>query len=147
LRTTFIVGFPGETEADFDQLLAFVSAVEFDHVGVFTYSHEEGTSAYALVDDVPSGVKKKRQARLMARQKQIVARRQKGRIGQRARLVVDGASPQHELVLRGRLAGQAPEIDPQVFLTEADPETVHAGAFLDVEIVGADGYDLVARPL
>jgi ribosomal protein S12 methylthiotransferase len=76
-----------------------------------------------------------------------VARRQKGRIGQRARLVVDGASPQHELVLRGRLAGQAPEIDPQVFLTEADPETVHAGAFLDVEIVGADGYDLVARPL
>jgi ribosomal protein S12 methylthiotransferase len=147
LRTTFIVGFPGETEADFDQLLAFVSAVEFDHVGVFTYSHEEGTSAYALVDDVPSAVKKKRQSRLMARQKQIVARRQKGRIGQRARLVVDGASPQHELVLRGRLAGQAPEIDPQVFLTEADPETIRAGAFLDVEIVGADGYDLVARPL
>jgi ribosomal protein S12 methylthiotransferase len=147
LRTTFIVGFPGETEADFDQLLAFVSAVEFDHVGVFTYSHEEGTSAYALVDDVPNAVKKKRQSRLMARQKQIVARRQKGRIGQRARLVVDGASPQHELVLRGRLAGQAPEIDPQVFLTEADPETIRAGAFLDVEIVGADGYDLVARPL
>jgi ribosomal protein S12 methylthiotransferase len=147
LRTTFIVGFPGETEADFEQLLAFVSAVEFDHVGVFTYSHEEGTSAYALVDDVPSAVKKKRQSRLMARQKQIVARRQKGRIGQRARLVVDGASPQHELVLRGRLAGQAPEIDPQVFLTEADPETIRAGAFLDVEIVGADGYDLVARPL
>jgi ribosomal protein S12 methylthiotransferase len=147
LRTTFIVGFPGETEADFEQLLAFVSAVEFDHVGVFTYSHEEGTTAYALVDDVPSAVKKKRQSRLMARQKQIVARRQKGRIGQRARLVVDGASPQHELVLRGRLAGQAPEIDPQVFLTEADPETIHAGAFLDVEIVGADGYDLVARPL
>ena len=147
LRTTFIVGFPGETEADFEQLLAFVAAVEFDHVGVFTYSHEEGTTAYALADDVPSGVKKKRQARLMARQKQIVARRQKSRIGQRARLVVDGASPQHELVLRGRLSGQAPEIDPQVFLTEADPETIHAGAFLDVEIVGADGYDLVARPL
>ena len=147
LRTTFIVGFPGETEADFDELLAFIAAVRFDHLGVFTYSHEEGTTAHALADDVPGGVKKKRQSRLMARQKQIVSQQQKSRIGQRARLVVDGPSREHELVLRGRLAGQAPEIDPQVYLTDADPETIHAGAFLDVEIVGADGYDLVARPL
>ena len=147
LRTTFIVGFPGETEADFDELLAFIAAVRFDHVGVFTYSHEEGTAAHALADDVPTGVKKKRQSRLMARQKQIVAQQQKSRVGQRMRLLVDGPSPQHELVLRGRLAGQAPEIDPQVFLTDADPETARAGAFLDVEVVGADGYDLVARPV
>jgi ribosomal protein S12 methylthiotransferase len=147
LRTTFIVGFPGETDADFDELLAFVGAVRFDHVGVFTYSHEEGTTAHALADDVPNRVKKTRQSRLMARQKQIVSQQQKCRIGQRTRLVVDGPSAEHELVLRGRLAGQAPEIDPQVYLTDADPETVHAGAFLDVEIVGADGYDLVARPL
>jgi len=62
-------------------------------------------------------------------------------------MVVDGRSPQHELVLRGRLEGQAPDIDPQVYLTEADPDTAMAGSFLDVEIVGADGYDLVARPL
>ena len=127
LRTTFIVGFPGETEADFDELLAFIAAVRFDHVGVFTYSHEEGTAAHALADDVPTGVKKKRQSRLMARQKQIVAQQQKSRVGQRMRLLVDGPSPQHELVLRGRLAGQAPEIDPQVFLTDADPETARAG--------------------
>jgi ribosomal protein S12 methylthiotransferase len=147
LRTTFIVGFPGETEADFDELLAFIAAVRFDHVGVFTYSHEEGTAAHALADDVPTGMKKKRQSRLMARQKQIVAHQQKSRVGQRMRLLVDGASPQHELVLRGRLASQAPEIDPQVYLTDANPETVHAGAFLDIEIVGADGYDLVARPV
>jgi ribosomal protein S12 methylthiotransferase len=147
LRTTFIVGFPGETEADFDELLAFIAAVRFDHVGVFTYSHEEGTTAHALADDVPRRVKKKRQSRLMARQKQIVSQQQKGRVGQRVRLVVDGPSAEHELVLRGRLAGQAPEIDPQVYLTDADPETIHAGSFLDVEIVGADGYDLVARPL
>ncbi len=147
LRTTFIVGFPGEVDADFDELLTFVEAVGFDHVGVFTYSHEEGTSAYDLADDVPPGVKSKRRARLMARQKQIVTRRQKDRIGHRTRLVVDGRSPEHELVLRGRLEGQAPDIDPQVFLTEVDPEAVSAGAFLDVEIVGAAGYDLVARPL
>ncbi len=147
LRTTFIVGFPGETDADFDELLAFVEAVRFDHVGVFTYSHEEGTSAHDLTDDVTPRVKKRRQARLMARQKQIVAQQQKARVGDRVRVVVDGRSPQHELVLRGRVEGQAPDIDPQVYLTEADPETAIAGSFLDVEIVGADGYDLVARPL
>jgi ribosomal protein S12 methylthiotransferase len=147
LRTTFIVGFPGETDADFSELLAFIEAVQFDHVGVFTYSHEEGTGAHALADDVPAGVKKRRQSRLMACQQQIVSKRQRTRVGERTRLLVDGRSPQHELVLRGRLEGQAPDIDPQVYLTDADPETVHAGAFLDVEIVGADGYDLVARPV
>jgi ribosomal protein S12 methylthiotransferase len=127
--------------------VTFLEAVRFDHVGVFTYSHEEGTSAYGLADDVPAAVKKKRQSRLMTRQKQIVARQQKRRIGERTRLLVDGPSPQHELVLRGRLEGQAPDVDPQVYLTDADPETLRAGAFLEVEIVGADGYDLVARPV
>jgi ribosomal protein S12 methylthiotransferase len=147
LRTTFIVGFPGETAQDFDELIAFVERVGFDHVGVFTYSHEEGTTAFDLNDDVPAGTKKKRQSRLMARQKQIVAKRQKSRIGEHARLVVDGRSKEHELVLRGRLQGQAPDIDPQVYLTEVDPEVVGAGDFLNIEIVGADGYDLVARPV
>jgi ribosomal protein S12 methylthiotransferase len=147
LRTTFIVGFPGERDADFDELMDFVNTMRFDHVGVFTYSHEEGTTAYALPDDVLPGVKQKRQRRLMARQKAIVSARQKARVGERTRLVVDGPSPQHELVLRGRLQGHAPEIDPVVYLTEVDPETVRAGDFLEVEIVGADGYDLVARPV
>jgi ribosomal protein S12 methylthiotransferase len=147
LRTTFIVGFPGETEHDFDELLGFVETVGFDHVGAFTYSHEEGTAAHALVDDVPASVKKKRQSRLMSRQKQLATARQRARIGERAKLLVDGVSPEHELVLRGRLQGQAPEIDPHVYLTDADPEVIRAGDFLDVEIVGADGYDLVARPV
>ena len=81
LRTTFIVGFPGETEAEFEELRAFVRRVGFDHVGVFTYSHEEGTTAHDLADDVPAAVKTKRRNRLMAEQKRIVARAQKGRIG------------------------------------------------------------------
>jgi ribosomal protein S12 methylthiotransferase len=147
LRTTFIVGFPGETETDVDLLESFVSAVGFDHVGVFAYSHEEGTAAHAFADDVPATVKRRRQSRIMARQKRIVASRQKRRRGERARLLVDGPSPEHALVLRGRLQGQAPEIDAQVYLTDCDPETVRAGDFLDVEIVGARGYDLMARPL
>jgi len=147
LRTTFIVGFPGETDRDFDDLMSFVEDVGFDHVGVFTYSHEEGTTAFDLKDDVPAATKKKRQSRLMARQKQIVAKRQKARIGERTRLVIDGRSSEHDLVLRGRLQGQAPDIDPQVYLTECDVETISAGDFLSVEIVAAAGYDLVARPL
>ena len=147
LRTTFIVGFPGETEADVQELVAFITAVGFDHVGVFTYSHEEDTSAFDLVDDVPAAEKTRRQRTVMATQKKLVAARQKRRVGTRARLVVDGPSPEHEWVFTGRLSGQAPEIDPQVFLTEADPAFLRPGQFLDVEIVGARGYDLIARPL
>ena len=147
LRTTFIVGFPGETADDFAELEAFITEVGFDHVGVFTYSHEEGTSAHDLKDDVPAATKKKRQDRLMARQRDIVATRQQARLGERTRLVVDGQSPEHELVLQGRLPGQAPEIDPVVYLTDCDPSSFPKGSFIDVEIVGAEGYDLVARPL
>jgi len=147
LRTTFIVGFPGETAEDFNELEAFVEQVGFDHVGVFTYSHEEGTSAHDLKDDVPAATKKQRQERLMARQRDLVAARQEMRRGERTRLVIDGPSPEHELVVQGRLAGQAPEIDPVVYLTDCDPSTLPKGAFIDVEIVGSQDYDLVARPV
>jgi ribosomal protein S12 methylthiotransferase len=147
LRTTFIVGFPGETEADVDALLGFIQTVGFDHVGVFTYSHEEDTSAFALVDDVPAREKTRRQRRVMALQKKIVAARQKARVGSRARLIVDGPSADHDWVFTGRLPGQAPDIDPLVYLTEADPALLRPGQVLDVEIVGAREYDLIARPL
>jgi ribosomal protein S12 methylthiotransferase len=147
LRTTFIVGFPGETEADIDELEGFIETVGFDHVGIFTYSHEEGTAAGAMDDDVPAAVKRKRRDRLMARQQAIVEAAQQARIGQTVRLVVDGPSPEHDLVLRGRLATQAPDIDPIVYLTECDPSTLASGQFLEAEVVGARGYDLLARPL
>jgi len=147
LRTTLIVGFPGETAADFDDLCDFVRTVEFDHLGVFTYSHEEGTAAFGLADDVAPAEKRRRQRRLMALQKRIVARRQRRRLGERVRLMVDGPSPEHDLVWQGRLAGQAPDIDPVVFLTECDPSTLAPGQLIDAEIVGAREYDLVARPL
>ena len=147
LRTTLIVGFPGETDADFSELQAFVEDMKFDHLGVFTYSHEEGTSARSLPDDVPAQVKRRRQSRLMAMQKKLVQRAQARRVGERVRLLVDGASDEQELVLRGRLETQAPDIDSLVYLTECDVERVSAGAFLEAEIVGSRGYDLLARPL
>src|SRR5262249_49654084 len=143
LRTTFIVGFPGETDADVAELRAFVGDHAFDHVGVFSYSHEDGTSAFALADDVPARTKAARRATLRALQKSLVDKRQRARIGERARVIVDGPSNEHELVLRARLATQAPDIDASVFLTECDPSAYRAGDFVDVEIVDAQAYDLI----
>ncbi len=147
LRTTFIVGFPGETEDEFAELLAFVREIEFDHVGVFTYSHEEGTSAYTRTDDVPARVKTRRRNALMAAQRRIVRRKQRERKGERVRVLVDGPSPEHGLVLRGRLEGQAPDIDSCVYLTDADPERCRPGDIVDGVVEGARDYDLVVRPL
>jgi len=147
LRTTFIVGFPGETEGDVEALERFVEDQQFDHVGVFTYSHEEGTSAYRLPDDVPERVKGARRSRLMNLQKRIVRQKLTARVGHRTRVVVDGPANEHELVLRARLSSQAPDIDAGVFLTECDPSSLRGGDFVEVEIVGAKGYDLIARVL
>ncbi len=146
-RTTFIVGFPGETEADVAELCQFITDHEFDHVGVFTYSHEEGTSAFGLEDDVPEKVKTARRNSVMRLQKKLVKARQKRRIGQRHRIVIDGPASDHELVLRGRLATQAPDIDASVYLTECDPSAYRAGDFVEVEVVGARDYDLLVRPV
>ena len=147
LRTTLIVGFPGETEQDFLELDSFVADTEFDHVGVFTYSHEEGTRAHALPDDVPARIKRRRRNALMTRQKRIVKARLSGRVGQDAKVLLDGPSAEHGLVLQGRLEGQAPDIDSVVYLTDCDPSAWQAGDLIDARIVGARGYDLLASPL
>ena len=147
LRTTLIVGFPGETDPEFAELETFVSQAAFDHVGVFTYSHEEGTRAYALVDDVPAAVKWRRRHALMSKQRRIVARAQRARVGSEVDVLIDGPSREHELVLQGRLEGQAPDIDPVVYLTECDPSALAPGQLIRARIVEGRGYDLVAAPL
>jgi ribosomal protein S12 methylthiotransferase len=146
-RTTFIVGFPGETAEDVAELESFVRDHEFDHVGVFTYSHEEGTSAFGLDNDVPQATKTRRRDGVMGLQKKLVKARQRRRVGERARLLVDGPASEHELVLKGRLMTQAPDIDASVYLTECDPSQFKPGDFTEVEIVGARDYDLIARPV
>jgi ribosomal protein S12 methylthiotransferase len=147
LRTTFIVGFPGETPADVDALTDFVSDQRFDHLGVFTYSHEEGTRAHALDDDVPAAEKSARRDRLMRLQETIVSARLAERIGEPVQVMVDGPSPESPLVLTGRLEGQAPDIDASVILTECDPSDVRPGDLVTARIVAAAGYDVVAAPL
>ncbi len=144
LRTTFIVGFPGETDQDFDQLSAFVRDTGFDHVGVFTYSHEEGTHAHGMDDDVPAEVKQERRHSLMALQRDLVAQQQRNRIGRDVQVMVDGPSPESELVLTGRLQGQAPDIDAMVYLSDCDPSAFAPGDLINARVTDAKDYDLVA---
>ena len=96
---------------------------------------------------MPERVKTARRNTVMRLQKKLVKARQKRRIGQRVRIVVDGPASEHELVLRGRLSTQAPDIDASVYLTECDPSAYRAGDFVDVEVVGARDYDLLVRPV
>jgi ribosomal protein S12 methylthiotransferase len=147
LRTTFIVGFPGETEADVDQLADFVRETGFDHVGVFTYSHEEGTRAHAMTDDVPARVKRARRDRIMRLQHEIVEGRRARQIGTEVSVIVDGPSPESELVITGRLEGQAPDIDSMVVFSDCDPATLIPGTLVRAQVIGARDYDLIAMPL
>jgi len=141
-RTSFIVGFPGETEADFQELLAFVEAAEFDNVGVFTFSDEEGTASFDLPGRIAPQVKEARRRRLLALQKRISLRRNRRLVGQRVEVLVEGTHPESDLLLRGRLASQAPEIDGAVIINDG---TAEAGSFVTCEVTEAHPYDLVAR--
>jgi ribosomal protein S12 methylthiotransferase len=148
VRTTFITGFPGETEEDFDELLAFVRNVEFDRVGVFTYSDEEGTPAFALPDKVDAKVAAKRRDRLMREQRRISLKRNRARIGETCRVLFEGAAKETDLLWQGRLETQAPDIDGVVLINDA-PEgfTPAPGDFVNVRITDAHEYDLIGHIL
>ena len=142
LRTTFITGFPGETDTHFKHLLEFVREIEFDHVGVFTYFHEEGTTAYNYSDLVPNEIAVLRRDELMSVQQQINRKKNKARVGEVLPVLIEGTDAEEEYLVTGRLATQAPEIDGQVIIEESDVET---GQILPMLITGSTDYDLVAR--
>ena len=141
-RTSLKVGFPGETDAEVEELLAFVGEAEFDHLGVFTFSDEEGTTSFDLQGRVAPGVKERRRRRLLAEQKKISARRNRRRVGERVEVLVEGLHEDSDLLLRGRLATQAPDIDGGVIINDG---TAPAGSFVACEVTEAHPYDLVAR--
>jgi ribosomal protein S12 methylthiotransferase len=146
LRTTFIVGFPGETEEDFEELRQFIRDIEFDRVGVFTYSDEEGTHGYGLDDKISPRVMRSRRAKLMREQARISKRRNRSLVGKRFRAMLEGVSQETDLLLQARLESQAPEVDGNVLINDL-PEGFHAqpGDFIEIEITEAHEYDLVAR--
>ncbi len=137
LRTSLIVGFPGETEAAFKRLLAFVREAEFDHLGAFAFSPEEGTPAALLPGRIDSRTAQDRLRRIMKVQAGISLRKNRAAIGTRRTVLVDGME---DLVLYGRTEGQAPEIDGVVYLSETDAAP---GRFVEVTITDATEYDLV----
>ena len=140
LRTTFLVGFPGETEAHFRTLIEFVEEMRFDRVGVFTYSHEPGTPAESLIDDVPAAVKEERRDRLMAVQQPISQAKNQALIGQVLGVLIEGQSEELSV---GRSYRDAPEVDGLVLVQRELP----VGEILPLRIVGAMEYDLIGEPI
>ena len=118
VRTTFISGFPGETEKDYEELLAFIKSVEFDRVGVFTYSDEEGTPAFDLSDKVPQRTAARRRNSLMKEQAKISRRKNRARVGEVVRVLFEGESKESELLWQGRMETQAPDIDGCVLIND-----------------------------
>ncbi len=142
IRTTFLVGFPGETEADFLQLLSFVREQEFERVGVFTYSHEEGTAAFRLTDDVPAGVKADRANRLMEVQRTISERKNEAMAGRVFKVLIDRKEGDFFV---GRTEYDSPEVDNEVWIPAH--HYLRIGDFANIRITDYTEYDLYGEPV
>ena len=138
LRTTFMVGFPGETEKDFNLLMDFVREVKFEHLGAFRYSSEEGTKAYRLKGKVPAHVMEERYHTLMSTQSQISLKKNRRLIGSLQRILIEGFNKEDNLLL-GRTFFQAPDIDGIAYVTKGEAST---GDLVEVKITDASAYDL-----
>jgi ribosomal protein S12 methylthiotransferase len=148
VRTTFITGFPGETDADFEELMKFVKNVEFDRVGVFTYSDEEGTGAFDLSDKVDPKIARQRRTRLMKEQAKISRRKNKARVGATVRVLFEGESKESELLWQGRMETQAPDIDGCVLINDVpDGVAPEPGDIVSVLVTEAQEHDLVGSIL
>lgn len=144
IRTTFITGFPGETEEDFDELMEFVRNCRFDNLGVFTYSDEEGTPAFDLPNKVDPRIAKARRNRLMKEQAKISKKLNKAKIGNTYKVLFEGLSQESDLLFQGRLEGQAQEIDGHILINDMpDDLQPQIGSVYDVLITEAHEYDLV----
>lgn len=146
IRTTFITGFPGETDEDFDELIKFVQNCRFDNVGVFTYSDEEGTAAFALPNKVDPKIAKQRRNRLMKEQAKISKQLNKAKIGKTFPVIFEGLSQESDLLFQGRLQGQTQEIDGYILINDI-PEGLEPeiGAIYNTRITEAHEYDLIGE--
>jgi ribosomal protein S12 methylthiotransferase len=142
MRTSLIVGLPGETEEDFELLKEFVKTQRFERLGVFQYSDEEGTAAYHFENKIPQKTIERRWREIMAIQKRINREQNKQLVGKRLEVLVEGVSEESEHLLIGRHQGQAPEIDGMVYINDG---FAYPGEFVTVEVTEAHDYDLVAK--
>jgi len=142
LRSTFVVGFPSETEAEFEELLQFLQEAQLDRVGAFAYSPVEGAKANELPNHVPEEIQQDRLERFMTLQAEISAHKLKNKIGKTLTVLVDGFSEEGEVIARSE--ADAPEIDGEVIINQGDVEGLAVGDFVDVTITDADEHDLYA---
>ncbi|NWG14430.1 MAG: 30S ribosomal protein S12 methylthiotransferase RimO [Acidobacteria bacterium] len=142
-RTTMIVGFPGETERDFQELLGFCRDVEFDRLGVFVYSNEEGTRSFGMGGQVPIRTARRRQGELMEQQAAISRRKNSRLVGRELPILVEGASRESDLLLQGRLPSQAPEIDGVCLISDSEVGALKPGEFRTIRITRALAHDLI----
>lgn len=147
IRTSLIAGFPGETAADFAELCAFVEAARFDNLGVFTYSDEDSSASRALDGKVDGRTAYNRKRRLMAIQRRIARARNRGMAGRETSVLVEGLSEETDLLWRGRLAGQAPEIDGAVLINDFEGVPPRAGEIRRLRVTETHDYDLVGTLL
>ncbi|MEQ1642721.1 MAG: 30S ribosomal protein S12 methylthiotransferase RimO [Pyrinomonadaceae bacterium] len=146
IRTTFITGFPGETEEDFEELIKFVQNCRFDNLGVFTYSDEEGTAAYDLPNKVDPKIAMQRRKRLMKEQAKISKQINLSKIGETYKVMFEGLSQESDLLFQGRLEGQTQEIDGYILINDMPDEfEPQIGGIYDVKITEAHAYDLVGE--
>jgi ribosomal protein S12 methylthiotransferase len=146
LRTSFIVGFPGESLRDVLVLEEFIKEAKFDWLGVFNYSHEEGSAAYALDGQVPKRTIESRRKRLMKLQQSISRRAKQNWVGRELTVLAEGESAETPLLWEGRTQYHAPEIDGKVYINDfGDLESLEPGRFYRAQITEAHDYDLVAR--
>ena len=145
LRTSFIAGFPGETDTDFNEVLAFMKNAAFDNVGVFLYSDEEGTGAFDLDNKVPRRTAVRRRNQAMKAQAGISKSKLRKMIGNRVEVLLEGTSDESDLLLKGRMETQAPDIDGHVLINDTGDRRVQNGEFHQVEITGSMEYDLIGR--
>lgn len=146
IRTSLIVGFPGETQAQFDELTQFLKDYPLDNVGIFKYSQEPGSRAATLDGQIPEKVKEKRQRRLSSVQQKVLEGTQNKLLGKKLRVVVEGYHPDSEYLMRGRHQGQCPEIDGEIIINDGRKVTAF-GEWYEVEITDSAGYDLIGRVL
>lgn len=147
IRTSLIVGFPGETDEHFEELAQFIQDYPLDNIGIFKFSREEGSHAYNLPDQIPEEIKNQRYHRLMQIQKKVVKKLNKKLIGKKIDVVVEGYHPESKLLMLGRSSGQCPEIDGTVILNEGSEKVTGFGQIYKVQITDALDYDLVGKIL
>jgi ribosomal protein S12 methylthiotransferase len=145
IRTSLIVGFPGETDEQFEELAAFIKEHPLDNIGIFRFSREPGSHAYDLPNQIPEEIKEKRYHKLMQTQQKVAKKQNSKLVGKKLSVVIEGYHPDSNLLMRGRSAGQCPEIDGMIIINQGCEKVTAFGKRYTVAITDFADYDLIGK--